>query len=416
MKKLSLLIAIAISCFQFAFSQNFYYGPRGKVTLEIYKKQILVKFAPGVDFAQQKTILSKEKLIVPLTKEQILPSPKVTLVDLQGVENDLDLSKILTRLNSLEQVIYARHFLAHEDGTLHGVMDELIVKISAEKDKAAMEYLVENFGAKVTQQSEFADLQFQVKTNKASGRNALELANSLYETGLFDFAEPNFLRIMKPMNTNDPLLENQWSLKNDGNNTSDYNGIAGSDMKVIDAWATTTGSSAIKVAILDEGVDLNHPDLIPNLLPGFDATEQGSDGAPSGNDAHGTACAGIVAGAANNNIGIAGVAYSSRIIPIRIAYKNSAGNWVTSNEWIGNAINWAWQTANADILSNSWGGGSPSSIIEEAIDGAINSGRGGLGAPVLFAAGNSNNGAAGYPSSYEPVISVVAMRMCDERK
>jgi len=79
-------------------------------------------------------------------------------------------------------------------------------------------------------------------------------------------------------------------------------------MRVEQALNTATGSG-IKVAIIDEGVDLTHPDLQANLLAGYDATGGNSNGASPGNDAHGTAWAGIVAAVANNNIGIAGVVY-----------------------------------------------------------------------------------------------------------
>ncbi len=151
------------------------------------------------------------------------------------------------------------------------------------------------------------------------------------------------------------------------------------------------------------------------MLAGYDATGLGSGGAPSGDDAHGTACAGIVAGVGNNAVGVAGVAYSCKIIPVRIAYSDANGNWVTTNASIGTAIDWAWQTAGADVLSNSWGGGSSSSLINDAITRAVTQGRGGLGAPVIFAAGN-DNGAVSYPATLTNVISVTAMSMCNQRK
>ena len=88
---------------------------------------------------------------------------------------------------------------------------------------------------------------------------------------------------------------------------------------------------------------------------------------------------------------------------------------MTTNGWIANAINWAWEQGQADILSNSWGGGSPSSLINEAIDNALRFGRRGLGSPVVFAAGNQN-GELSYPASYPETIAVTAMSMCNERK
>ena len=84
------------------------------------------------------------------------------------------------------------------------------------------------------------------------------------------------------------------------------------DINVTPAWDLATGAG-VKVAVIDMGVDLNHPDLVNNLLPGYDATDAhcgGSNGSYGGychGDAHGTACAGIIAGE-DNNIGIKGVA------------------------------------------------------------------------------------------------------------
>ncbi|MCR9288906.1 MAG: S8 family serine peptidase [Bacteroidetes bacterium] len=416
MKNIKFLLTILsfIFCFS-SFAQNSFYTPEGKTSMEVSTEQILVKFKSGVAFEAQKQILGNAENLVPLIRENLLPAPIVTLVQLSNGVTEQGVETLLNQLRVNEKVDYANPFLAHKDGTLQGITDKLIVGLKNPADEAVLVNLAKGFGAEIENRNEFDPLQFHLKVSKSANRNSLEIANSLYETGLFAFAEPDFLRLMKRMNTNDPLVGNQWSLNNDGVNTSQYGGVVGADMKVYSAWNTSTGSSSIKVAIIDEGVDLVHPDLVANLLPGYDATGQGSGGAPSGDDAHGTACAGIVAGVGNNSTGVAGVAYGSKIIPVRIAYSNAQGNWVTSNTWIANALNWSWQTAGADILSNSWGGGSSSSAINNAINGSITSGRGGLGAPVIFAAGNGN-GAVGYPGSNNETIAVIAMSMCNERK
>lgn len=396
-------------------AQNHYYAPEGKTYLELSKQRILIHFNGGQDFESQKLITDQFDNIKPLERDMLLPSPNLTLVDLENINSDAELYQLIDELNNNPAIRYAGHFLAHKDGTLHGVMDQVLVRINEVSDLQYLNEFANEYDAIVLGVNRFDPSLYHVEVQNSQKTNALELANILHETKIFDYAEPDFLRIMQKMNSNDPFVGSQWSLENDGVNTSPYNGIAGADMKVFQAWNTTTGSSNIKIAILDEGVDLNHPDLINNLLPGYDATGQGSNGGPSGNDAHGTACAGIAAGSANNGIGIAGVAYDCKIIPVRIAYSSSNGYWITSNAIIGDALNWSWQTANADILSNSWGGGSPSTTINNAISGAVNNGRAGLGAPVLFAAGNSN-AANSYPATYAPTISVIAMSMCNERK
>ncbi|MBK8557790.1 MAG: S8 family serine peptidase [Lewinellaceae bacterium] len=268
--------------------------------------------------------------------------------------------------------------------------------------------------------NEFDPLVYHVSVPDNRLGKALYLADSLRFGNHFAFAEADFLLVLRKM-TNDPAQIAQWSQDNDGRywngNAWVYVGDDDADMDVEPAWNITTGSSSIKIAVIDEGVDLDHPDLIGNMLAGYDATGLGSGGNPSGDDAHGTACAGIIAAVANNSIGIAGNAYGCKIIPIRIAYTPAGQtNWYTTTSWQANAINWAWQTAGADILSNSWGGGSPSSLVSSAITNAVNNGRAGKGSPVLFSAGNDDQTPVSYPSFYSNVISVGASSMCDERK
>ncbi len=217
--------------------------------------------------------------------------------------------------------------------------------------------------------------------------------------------------------TNDPLYSSQWSVNNQGY----YGGVIDADLDVEEAWSYTTGND-IKVAIIDEGVDLNHPDLMANLLLGYDAIGGNSNGGPNitTDDSHGTACAGIVAAVGNNNLGVAGIAYNSKILPVRIAYTNgySLGDqrrkWISSDTWIANGISWAVQNG-ADVLSNSWGGGSPSTTITNAINNAVTNGRNGKGCIVLFSSGNENT-AVSYPATLPNVISVGASSMCDQRK
>ncbi|RTY83162.1 T9SS type A sorting domain-containing protein [Flavobacterium sp. ZB4P23] len=205
------------------------------------------------------------------------------------------------------------------------------------------------------------------------------------------------------------------------NNQGYYGGVIDADMDVEEAWSYTTGND-IKVAIIDEGVDLNHPDLMANLLLGYDATGGNSNGGPNitTDDSHGTACAGIVAAVGNNNLGVAGIAYNSKILPVRIAYTNGyplgdqRRKWISSDTWIANGISWAVQNG-ADVLSNSWGGGSPSTTITNAINNAVTNGRNGKGCIVLFSSGNENT-AVSYPATLPNVIAVGASSMCDQRK
>ncbi len=210
--------------------------------------------------------------------------------------------------------------------------------------------------------------------------------------------------------TSDVYDHLQWGLANNGQ----LWGIEGADIRAPAAWGVTHGSDTITVAVIDEGVDLDHPDLAVKMLPGYDATDGTSDGGATGDDAHGTACAGIAAALTDNGTGVAGIAREAKILPVRVGYDDGSGGWVTQDSWLADGIGWA--TANgADVLSNSWGGGSPATVITDAIAGAKTSGRGGLGAVVVFSAGNAN-GPVLYPATLASVLAVGALSPCDERK
>jgi subtilisin-like proprotein convertase family protein len=173
-------------------------------------------------------------------------------------------------------------------------------------------------------------------------------------------------------------------------------------------------SPDITVAVLDEGVDTTHPDLT-HVARSYDGTDDDEFQEPKGTDAHGTACAGIIGATADNQLGVRGVAAGCALLAVRIAYSDNTGdNWITTNSWIARSIDWAWETG-ADVLSNSWGGGSPSNEISRAFERARTQGRDGLGAVIVIAAGNDNS-PVDFPGSLDNVLTVSASNQDDEPK
>ncbi|MGA1534529.1 MAG: S8 family serine peptidase [Planctomycetota bacterium] len=228
-------------------------------------------------------------------------------------------------------------------------------------------------------------------------------------------AQPEFIRRLESHGTpSDTLFLTQWNLQN----TGQHGGTPGADIRAVPAWDIETGSSAITVAVIDEGVDHSHPDLAPQMVAGYDAVTVPTGGPGSSlpgqadpEDAHGTACAGIIGSNGNNGIGTAGVCWSVSILPIRIGF----GEFWTQDSWIADGISAA-VSLGADVLSNSWGGGSPTPIVDAAITAAVTSGRGGLGCPSVFSSGNADIGEIAYPASHDLTIAVGATSPCDERK
>jgi len=196
-----------------------------------------------------------------------------------------------------------------------------------------------------------------------------------------EYAEPNY-RLQIFERATDELADQQWSL---------------GALRAPEAWDLSRGDSRIIIAIIDTGVDLNHPDLKAQLVPGFDLVA--NDNTPQDENGHGTHCAGIVGAVRNNGIGVSGVAGDCRVMPVRVLDENGAGYTDT----VARGIVWA-ADHGAKILSLSLGGPSPSQTLNDAISYASQK-----GCIVVCAAGNSNTTQRAYPAAYSKVISVGAL-------
>jgi len=182
----------------------------------------------------------------------------------------------------------------------------------------------------------------------------------------------------------DPLFPQQWTL----HNTGQFGGTSGAAINAPQAWEITTGDPNIVIAVFDCGVDRTHPDLIDNLVPGYDFVDQDDNPDPAAGDAHGTACAGVAAAKGNNGIGLAGVAYDCKIMPVR----TRNGTAIVSAAQDAAALRWA-AAHGADVINYSWVRDDDSPLLRSALEdvtkiGGI--GRNGRGCVVCFAAGNTS--------------------------
>jgi subtilisin family serine protease len=186
---------------------------------------------------------------------------------------------------------------------------------------------------------------------------------------------------------NDPLLGRQWGL---------------SQIKASGAWSRGALGAGATIAVVDTGVDLNHPDLKDKLLPGVDmvSDETCTPGAQDLNG-HGTHVAGIAAASTNNGIGGAGTAPSANILPVRVLDSTGSGTGVD----ISNGIKWA-ADHGAQVINLSLGNDVPVvdvTGIGPAVDYAWNH-----GAVIVAAAGNSTAPLCSYPAASAHAICVAA--------
>lgn len=203
-----------------------------------------------------------------------------------------------------------------------------------------------------------------------------------------------------PLLTADPLSGQQWALRNVGQT----GGFPGADLNVPEAWKLETGNPNLLVAVLDDGVQLDHPDL--DVVKGLSPTGEGPpDGDAPGNEEHGTACAGIIAARRDNGLGGAGIA-RVRIMPIRIFTSNGAG---ATDEQMARGIRHA-MDGGARVMSNSWSG-APNDPVAFAFRDAI-----AQGVVVVAATGNRQGQPVSFPARLPDVIAVASTNQCDGPK
>jgi subtilisin family serine protease len=181
----------------------------------------------------------------------------------------------------------------------------------------------------------------------------------------------------------DPTYVNQWYL----NNTGQSGGTAGSDISAELAWNIFTGSSNIKIGIIDTGVETNHEDL----------SSKSSGDQTIGTDYHGTHVAGIAAAKANNPYGGRGVDWNAQILSRRIFESGGyLGDATAASKIIDAVMN------GANVLNNSWGGSAYSITVRLAFETAYN-----LNRVSVVSMGNNNGSQTQYPAGYGKGIIAV---------
>lgn len=231
-----------------------------------------------------------------------------------------------------------------------------------------------------------------LRITKETPENSVEIANRLYESDNFAEAVADFTSTDDILWCNDPLADNQWGLRN-----PDFTGI---DVSIEKAWESATGRG-VRIAFVDTGVDMNHTDLQQNIhCLGYDTETGKPESQVYGS--HGTHCAGIAAAVKDNSFQIAGVAPDAEIVSVSNRLVSS------TNSRLRRATGIIWAVNNgADVISCSWNSSTRHKALEEAIEYALNQGRGGKGCIVVFSSGNDGTDRVCYPADIADGILTV---------
>ncbi|HEX2642631.1 MAG TPA: S8 family serine peptidase [Thermoanaerobaculia bacterium] len=297
-------------------------------------------------------------------------------------------------------------------GLLHIAHREVAIRFRRKVSWKRRQAILRDQGFQVCRTNPFIREQVVVHDpeHRRSGEQLIEVANRWMEMEEVVFAAPSFLSQFRRQGA-PSIRPEEWHLQQIG---------------VAEAWKRTTGDPGIVVAVLDDGIDVEHPNLIPNLwmnpnpraldLIGRDFfVPSGHPGhfdprpkrftSPfhlvEGNDIHGTLCAGLIA-ASGRDGGSTGVAPHCRILPVKIFHADA----LAPGERVADAIRYA--ALHADILSCSWTSG-VNPDIEMALQDADLLGRRGWGAAVFCAVGNGGGGPVGFPARDPNAIAVGAV-------
>jgi subtilisin family serine protease len=267
--------------------------------------------------------------------------------------------------------------------------------------------------------SEAVALASTFRVRYASGVDAEEAAAQFQAIDGVEYAEPNRYRETYQVVPNDPSFAAQWGLTR---------------IRCPQAWTRGTGSADITVAVVDTGVDLDHPELASLLVAGQDMVDLGTapvappgfrfegdfngrDNDPQDEVGHGTHVAGTIACLSNNSVGVAGVTWACRVMPVRVLARivnisnPSDVRGVGSAADIAAGIRWA-ADHGARVINLSLGGTTDTRVERDAIAYAIS-----RNVVVVAAMGNLFNqgNPTSFPAAYPDVIAVGAIDQANNR-
>ena len=291
------------------------------------------------------------------------------------------------------------------------VPGEIIVKFRPKVSDEVLAKVNSKHGASVISTSRFAGFK-RLKTPR--GKNVAEMVEIYKRNPNVEYAEPNYIAHASLV-PEDPKYYLQWHLDN-----TEYGGI-----NMESAWAFETGDSNVIVAVIDTGVAYEDyteavpigrsgkyrnviyeqaPDLASTgFVPGYDFVN--GDEHPNDDEGHGTHVTGTIAQSTNNDLGVAGVAFNTSIMPVKVLNSRGSGTYFDIAEGIYFAAD-----NGACIINMSLGGRSDSITMKDAVASAY-----GKGVTIVCSSGNDGSATTvSYPAAYDDYCIAVGATRYDE--
>ena len=290
----------------------------------------------------------------------------------ESIKNDLNNSPKITTVNH------------NPSDSSHFFENQVIVKFKTDISENQLSTYLKEINGKLLKRMD------SIYTFSSETKTTVDLIQYFAPIENVSYAEPNYIMMQNEISPpNDELYQRyQWNLPL---------------IETEAGWRITQGDETVKIAVVDTGVDLEHPDLARRLTKGYNALND-SDQADDDNG-HGTHVAGIIASEVNNHEGVAGITWFNPIIPVKVMGEEGYGSTFD----IAKGIIWATDQG-ADVINLSLGNYQHSDMLKDAIDYAYRK-----DVVMVAASGNDNSSQPSYPAAYPEVLSVAAVDNYGER-
>lgn len=325
------------------------------------------------------------QLIEPLPAEVSATAAPGQLMEI--VVSPTQRDQVMQEMRAAHAVDYASHVYQLETDSASRVYltEQITIQFAPHLDAAAIAQLITPFGLEQVKPVEGLPHTFVFRTTATATENPLKISNRLMQYPQVLVAEPNVAVCTQSLyRPKDPVYPKQWHL----NHTGGANLAPRSHVFAESAWDLTRGVRSVVVAVMDDAIDLNHPDFqgIGKIVAPRDFNDNDFMPLPGlPDDNHGTACAGVAV-AEENGMGAVGIAPGCALMPLRTS-------GYLDDEAIEQLFGWA-MTQGAAVISCSWGAAAvefPLSLRQRnALTRAASEGRNGKGCVIVFAAGNAN--------------------------